>query len=63
MTPCGDTGSTIQLCCGIGDVCLSDSICQSKHPRDNTSGYYIGGCTDPTTSDPVCSLHCSKSSL
>lgn len=63
MTPCGDTGSTVQMCCRNRDVCLSDSICLSTHPVDNGSGYYIGGCTDETYSDPVCSKNCGKSSL
>lgn len=62
MTPCGDTdtNSTVQMCCVGPDICLSDSICQFTHPLEKSSGYYIGGCTDETYSDPICSRHCSN---
>ena len=60
VKPCGYAGSDIQLCCWNNDTCMSDSICRFKHPLDNGSDYYIGGCTDATYSDPVCSKHCCK---
>ncbi|MCJ1470224.1 hypothetical protein MMC07_008869 [Pseudocyphellaria aurata] len=58
MIPCGATGSAVQLCCWEEDVCLSDSICYSTHPSLNATGYYIGGCSDSSYSDPACSQHC-----
>jgi hypothetical protein len=52
-----DSGA--QLCCVAGDVCGKDSICHFSKPITNTSGYYLGGCTDPNYRDPVCQNHCS----
>ena len=59
--PCSNSTSTVQLCCAAGDICGADSICQFTHPQADVSGYYVGGCTDPTFSDPVCSKRCSMS--
>jgi hypothetical protein len=53
-----DSGA--QLCCVTGDQCGKDSICHFTKQIANTSGYYLGGCTDPTYKDPVCQQHCSQ---
>jgi hypothetical protein len=62
-TACGNASSVdtgAQLCCVNGDQCGADSICHFAKPIANTSGYYLGGCTDPTYNDPVCQKHCSQ---
>ncbi|MCJ1470225.1 hypothetical protein MMC07_008870 [Pseudocyphellaria aurata] len=58
MIPCGATGPAVQMCCWEKDVCLGDSICYNTHPSHGATGYYIGGCTDASYSDPACSQHC-----
>jgi len=60
QTPCGDTSAGLQLCCQGGDICLESSICHFSHPLAKTSGYYIGGCTDPSFTDPSCARQCCK---
>ncbi len=61
---CGEASNVssggAQLCCVNGDQCGRDSICHFSKPIANTSGYYLGGCTDPTYTDPVCQHHCCK---
>jgi hypothetical protein len=52
--------SEAQLCCGIGDQCGIDSLCHFTTPQALSSGYYLGGCTDPTFTDPVCSNPCGE---
>ena len=52
-----------RLCCFTGDDCGKESICHYTHPADGGSGYYVGGCTDPTYKDPICSQRCSKLSI
>jgi hypothetical protein len=49
-----------QLCCMKGDTCGEDSPCHFTKEIANTSGYYLGGCTDGPYSDPVCQSHCSE---
>jgi hypothetical protein len=63
-TPCGANSSVVtggaQLCCVNGDVCGADNICHFTKNIPNTSGFYLGGCTDPTWTDPACQQHCSE---
>ncbi len=54
---CGSDTSA-QYCCANGDTCEGDSICHFTHPQENTSGYYLGGCTDITFPGPACSEKC-----
>lgn len=62
--PCGAVSSTSNFfaCCVAGDSCLEDGICHTPKPLnapDVASGYYMGGCTDPTWSSPACAPQCS----
>lgn len=56
---CGLSTSGIQFCCQNDDTCLEDSICHYAHSLAGGSGYYIGGCTDSSFSEP-CSKSCSR---
>ena len=56
---CGPSTSGIQFCCNSDDTCLEDSICHYTHSLAGGSGYYIGGCTDSSFSEP-CSKSCSR---
>jgi hypothetical protein len=61
-TVCGIASSVdsgAQLCCVAGDQCGIDSVCHLSKQIAITSGYYLGGCTNPTYNDPVCQKHCS----
>ena len=59
--PCSNDAG-VQTCCRADDECGDDGFCHFTDRRlDNTSGYYLGGCTDPTFKDPRCGLHCSES--
>lgn len=49
-----------QLCCVTGDTCGEDSLCHFTKDVANTSGYYLGGCTDQSYTDPVCQGVCSE---
>lgn len=61
QTICGSPASAAQTCCGAGDICLEDSFCHCVGLcGSNTSGFYIGACTDENFAYPGCSLHCSK---
>jgi hypothetical protein len=51
----------IHLCCVPGDTCGADSLCHFTHANKLTSGFYLGGCTDPTFQDPLCAGQCGKS--
>lgn len=59
--PCGGSNGEIAFTCINGDLCTEASICHSTRPVQGTSGYYIGGCTDPTFPAPACSQQCSMS--
>lgn len=59
--PCSSDTSSVQQCCLNGDTCLSNGFCFFTHPtQTRTSGYYLGGCTDPNFQDPRCPQQCSK---
>lgn len=47
-----------QLCCLNGGQCGEDSICHTVSSSDGGSGWYVGGCTDPSYQDPVCRTSC-----
>ena len=57
---CGSSTTGTQYCCNSGDTCLEDSICRYTPAQPGGSGYYIGGCTDSSFSEP-CSKSCCKS--
>lgn len=62
-TACPNSSSVdggAQLCCVSGDICGEDSLCHFNKLIANTSGYYLGGCTDQSYNDPVCQGVCSK---
>jgi len=52
------TAGGAQLCCLTGSYCGEDSICHFDG-TDGGSGWFIGGCTDPSYADQVCSMSCS----
>ena len=56
---CGPSTSGAQFCCDSSDSCREDSICHYNHPLVGGSGYYVGGCTDPSFPEP-CSKSCCK---
>jgi hypothetical protein len=62
--PCGNsdiTGASAQTCCNGEDYCMDNSICHyTRGGVTNGTGYYMGGCTDPTWKDPACPKQCSK---
>lgn len=70
--PCGNKNSPglddpvtgFQSCCHSGDECGANNICKwgssnssADHPAHG-SGYYVGGCTDPTFQAPMCRHDC-----
>ena len=70
-SPCGtdrpgyfNQTSGVQLCCAVdsGDECGANSICKYNHSApghpEGGSGFYFGGCTDPTFKDPLCRTDC-----
>ena len=62
-TACPNSSSVdggAQLCCVTGDTCGEDSLCHFTKDIANTSGYYLGGCTDQSYNDPVCQGVCSE---
>ena len=61
-SPCPgiESASGVSLCCVPGDICGADSICHFNHAIAFTSGYYLGGCTDPTFTDPICAQQCCE---
>ncbi|KFY53720.1 hypothetical protein V497_08286 [Pseudogymnoascus sp. VKM F-4516 (FW-969)] len=62
-SPCSGSKSDsgVSLCCVPGDTCGADSICHFTRRVENASGFYLGGCTDPTFQDPLCAGQCSES--
>ncbi|TVY16188.1 hypothetical protein LARI1_G006347 [Lachnellula arida] len=63
--PCGviSLGSGYKPCCAVNDTCLSDGVCQYTHAgptQGQTTGYYVGGCTDPSLQSSNCNSHCSS---
>ena len=61
LTPCGMPSSTgFVQCCSNGDTCGADGFCHFTQPLNGSSGYYLGGCTDPTFRDSSCPQQCSK---
>ncbi|PMD46401.1 hypothetical protein L207DRAFT_628951 [Hyaloscypha variabilis F] len=63
--PCGVVSPSTNFfaCCVPGDACLDGGICHYT-PKPTSaptvvSGYYMGGCTDPTWSSPACAPQCS----
>ncbi|TVY35975.1 hypothetical protein LSUB1_G005603 [Lachnellula subtilissima] len=63
--PCGviSPGTGYKTCCAVNDTCLADGICQYTHAgptQGQTTGYYVGGCTDPSLNSPNCNTHCSS---
>ena len=59
-TPCS-TGSGYQQCCATGDECGADGFCHFTHAQDNiVTGYYLGGCTDPSFEAAVCPQPCTQ---
>ena len=66
MIHCNNNTSGVSACCNDGDSCLEYSICHFTHPSPSDkskSGFYIGGCTDPSYDDPVCLRQCGMVSL
>lgn len=47
------------MCCGKGDTCRSDGLCNSVWYR----GVFRNGCTDPTWKSPSCVKLCTSGSL
>ncbi|KAF2716044.1 hypothetical protein K431DRAFT_308099 [Polychaeton citri CBS 116435] len=61
---CNNTQTTAdgaQLCCLNGASCGEDSICYTP-TSSGGSGWFVGGCTDPTYKDPVCRTSCTGDS-
>lgn len=47
------------MCCNIGQECYQDGICRTPGTvLENSSPFYIGGCTDPSFQDSSCSTLC-----
>lgn len=64
--PCGtasvglfNPNTGVEGCCVAGDTCGANGVCKRNTTIDNTSGYYLGGCTDPTYQDPACPRLCN----
>jgi len=57
--PCGSPNTTTPYvpCCASGDYCLADGLCHYTHSANGGSGYYAGGCTDPTWKDSAACPH------
>ncbi|KAH8676501.1 hypothetical protein BGZ60DRAFT_525947 [Tricladium varicosporioides] len=50
-------------CCAISDTCVGNGICHYTHPKPlqgSVTGYYVGGCNDPSLSPSNCNMHCSS---
>lgn len=61
QTPCGDPKTGVQVCCRKEDSCLERSICHfTDLSLSNTTGFYTGGCTDPTFTDAACFGLCGE---
>ena len=59
--PCGAPNADgFVQCCASGDTCGADGFCHFIHPQGSTSGFYLGGCTDPNFADSSCPQLCSK---
>ncbi|MCJ1326331.1 hypothetical protein MMC10_002995 [Thelotrema lepadinum] len=64
-SPCATLPSNSSLfvpCCTNGDQCLQyglAAICHYTHALTGGSGYYAGGCTDPTFKDASCDRECA----
>lgn len=60
LLPCGGSSTNNTFCCVQGHICTEDAICRFTETLadTSTSGYYVGGCTDETFSDPTCSKAC-----
>ena len=60
--PCGSTENGFTQCCAAGDECLEGGICHFAHSSTaGYSGFYVGGCTDESVTDPSCLQSCGKS--
>ncbi len=63
---CNNTNLTpdgAQLCCLNGGQCSNNQLCRVGLTNGSVGySYYVGGCTDPNYSDPVCRMDCSESS-
>ena len=60
---CGSYTGVAQYCCANNDFCVGSSICYFTRPSEgygNSSGYYIGSCTDESFSSPECSRECCE---
>ena len=58
--PCASIENTFTQCCRQEDECLQDGICRFRRESEgNTSGFYVGGCTDESGKDPTCLQSCS----
>ena len=58
--PCGN-GTGYQQCCNEGDQCGADGFCHFTHAQSNfVTGYYLGGCTDPSFDAAVCPQPCTQ---
>lgn len=59
--PCNSPSSTgFVSCCFEGHLCGLDGFCHFSSMLVGTSGYYLGGCTDPTYNDPSCVSQCGR---
>ncbi|MCJ1247004.1 hypothetical protein MMC30_004215 [Trapelia coarctata] len=52
--PCGN--DTVESCCGLGDQCLSNSLCRNTNAGQTV--YYGAYCTDPTYAGTECAHDC-----
>lgn len=59
-TLCGDSTKGIVFCCFGTDICVQGGICHFTRQAENTSGYYLAGCTDGSYEDTKCSKKCCK---
>ena len=50
---CDPRANSISLCCGIGDICLTNGLCRTR-----SGMYYSGGCTDSTYEAAICPNFC-----
>lgn len=67
--PCTNTTTTsssssnsFTQCCNPTDTCGTNGFCHFTHAQDApVTGYYLGGCTDPSFEDPIaCAQRCTS---